>query len=136
MTLDRARLIFLLKSYHNLLLCYRSTGARRVNFFRHARRRFWRWLRALHLAQVYAIESNPEVAALARKAVAAARDVKPGTVEIIEGLSTAITLPEKVLRTIYFIGAEITYYILTLIWLALWAASFHIFNWVNTQSNE
>ena len=39
------------------------------------------------------------MAALARKAVAAARDVKPGTVEIIEGLSTAITLPEKVEKT-------------------------------------
>lgn len=92
MTSEQTRLIFLLKSYHNLLLCNRSIGAWRVNFFRHARRRFWLLLRA----QVYAIESNPEVAALARKAVAAARDVKPGTVEIIEGLSTAITLPEKV----------------------------------------
>ncbi len=45
--------------------------------------------------KVYAIEANTQAAAEARAAVARATDVAPGTIEVIEGFSTAITLPEK-----------------------------------------
>jgi SAM-dependent methyltransferase len=46
-------------------------------------------------AKVYAVESNPEAAKRARQAVAEAKDVAPGVVEIIEGYSTEVTLPQK-----------------------------------------
>lgn len=45
--------------------------------------------------KVYAIEASPEAARLARKAVSQATDVPAGVVEVIEGFSTAATLPEK-----------------------------------------
>jgi hypothetical protein len=45
---------------------------------------------------VYAVESDPGAAKAARAALAAATDVAPGVVVIVEGRSTAITLPEKV----------------------------------------
>ncbi len=47
-------------------------------------------------AKVYAVESNPAAAERARAAVRAATDVAPGVIEVLEGLSTAITLPQKV----------------------------------------
>lgn len=46
--------------------------------------------------KVYAVEANPEAAARAKAAVEAAEDVAPGTIEVIEGFTTAIDLPEKV----------------------------------------
>ena len=46
--------------------------------------------------RVYAIETNAGAARRAREAVAAATDVPAGTVVVLEGHSTAITLPEKV----------------------------------------
>lgn len=46
--------------------------------------------------KVYAIEANPEAAARARSFVAKADDIAPGTIEVIEGFSTAVKLPEKV----------------------------------------
>jgi len=45
--------------------------------------------------KVYAIEASSEAAKRAREAVRKAADIKPGTVEIVEGFSTAVTLPEK-----------------------------------------
>eukprot|EP00966_Prymnesium_polylepis_P312746 7226942-Prymnesium_polylepis.1 len=45
--------------------------------------------------KVYAIEASPQAAALARKAVKGARDVPAGTIEVIEGFSTEVKLPEK-----------------------------------------
>jgi len=46
--------------------------------------------------KVYAVEANPEAAARAREFVAKADDVPEGTVEVIEGFTTALNLPEKV----------------------------------------
>ena len=46
-------------------------------------------------AKVYAVESNPEAAKRARAAVEAARDVPRGVVEVIEGYTTDVELPEK-----------------------------------------
>ena len=45
--------------------------------------------------KVYAIEAQPEVAELARRAVAASDDIPPGVVEVLQGFSTDVTLPEK-----------------------------------------
>jgi len=45
--------------------------------------------------KVYAIEANPEAVARAKAFVAKADDIPEGTIEIIEGFSTAVTLPEK-----------------------------------------
>ena len=45
--------------------------------------------------KVYAIEASPQAAKRAREAVSKASDVKPGTIEVIEGFSTSVTLPEK-----------------------------------------
>lgn len=47
-------------------------------------------------SKVYAVEANADAAAEARAAVARATDVAPGTIEVVEGFSTEITLPEKV----------------------------------------
>ena len=48
-------------------------------------------------SKVFAVEANPEAAAKARALIAssAASDIPPGTIEIIEGFSTTITLPEQ-----------------------------------------
>ena len=46
--------------------------------------------------KVYAVEAIPQAAELARAAVRKAKDIPEGTIEVIEGLSTKITLPEKV----------------------------------------
>lgn len=46
--------------------------------------------------KVFAVEANAAAAARARLAVAAATDVPPGVVEVVEGFSTAVTLPYKV----------------------------------------
>ena len=46
--------------------------------------------------KVYAVEAIPKAADLARAAVRKAKDIPEGTIEVIEGLSTKITLPEKV----------------------------------------
>jgi protein arginine N-methyltransferase 1 len=46
--------------------------------------------------KVFAVEVNAAAAARARLAVAAATDVPPGVVEVVEGFSTAVTLPYKV----------------------------------------
>jgi SAM-dependent methyltransferase len=45
-------------------------------------------------SRVFALEADGHVAALAREAVAAATDVPAGLVEVIEGLSTEVSLPE------------------------------------------
>lgn len=45
--------------------------------------------------RVYAIEANPEAARRAREVTAAAEGVPFGTIEVIDGFSTAITLPER-----------------------------------------
>ena len=45
--------------------------------------------------KVFAIEANPEAAAHARATIAAAQDVREGIIEIIEGFSTDVTLPER-----------------------------------------
>lgn len=45
-------------------------------------------------SRVFALESDGRVAAAAREAVAAATDVPSGLVEVIEGLSTEVSLPE------------------------------------------
>eukprot|EP00967_Tisochrysis_lutea_P150402 scaffold290973_cov36-Tisochrysis_lutea.AAC.1 len=47
-------------------------------------------------SRVYAVEANAAVAASARAAVAAASDVSDGVIQVVEGLSTEIELPEKV----------------------------------------
>lgn len=47
-------------------------------------------------AVVYAVEANAQAAALAREAVAAATDVPEGVVQVVEGFSTDVTLPQKV----------------------------------------
>ena len=44
--------------------------------------------------KVYAVEMQPEVAELARQAVAAATDVPAGLIEVHEGFSTTLELPE------------------------------------------
>ncbi|CAE8625490.1 unnamed protein product [Polarella glacialis] len=46
--------------------------------------------------KVYAIEANPEAAERARNFVSRQDDIPAGSVEVIEGFTTAITLPEKV----------------------------------------
>jgi len=46
--------------------------------------------------KVYAIEASKEAAKRARKTIAAAKDVPPGTITVIEGFSTQIALDEKV----------------------------------------
>ena len=48
-------------------------------------------------SKVFAVEANPEAAAKARALIAssAASDIPPGTIEVIEGFSTTITLPEQ-----------------------------------------
>lgn len=46
-------------------------------------------------AKVYAVESNPEAAKRARQVVAKARDVA-GIIEVIEGYTTQVSLPQKV----------------------------------------
>mmetsp|Transcript_91405 Transcript_91405/g.295685 ORF Transcript_91405/g.295685 Transcript_91405/m.295685 type:complete len:449 (+) Transcript_91405:64-1410(+) len=46
--------------------------------------------------KVYAIEANPEAVARARAFVEKATDIPPGTIEVIEGFTTALQLPEKV----------------------------------------
>lgn len=46
--------------------------------------------------KVYAVEANPEAVRRARFAVQKAEDVPPGKVEVIEGFTTKINLPEKV----------------------------------------
>uniref|UniRef100_A0A7S4SJ80 Protein arginine N-methyltransferase n=1 Tax=Alexandrium monilatum TaxID=311494 RepID=A0A7S4SJ80_9DINO len=46
--------------------------------------------------KVYAVEANPEAAARAKAIVAKATDIPPGTVEVIEGFTTSLDLPEKV----------------------------------------
>uniref|UniRef100_A0A7S2KXU9 Uncharacterized protein n=1 Tax=Zooxanthella nutricula TaxID=1333877 RepID=A0A7S2KXU9_9DINO len=46
--------------------------------------------------KVYAIEANPDAAARARANVAKATDIEPGTIEVIEGFTSALKLPEKV----------------------------------------
>eukprot|EP00933_Yihiella_yeosuensis_P042872 TRINITY_DN37535_c0_g1_i1.p1 TRINITY_DN37535_c0_g1~~TRINITY_DN37535_c0_g1_i1.p1 ORF type:complete len:472 (-),score=94.48 TRINITY_DN37535_c0_g1_i1:135-1550(-) len=46
--------------------------------------------------KIYAVEANPEAAARARRYLAEQDDIPDGVVEIIEGFTTAITLPEKV----------------------------------------
>ena len=45
--------------------------------------------------KVYAIEANAEAVRRAREAVSRATDVPPGVIEVLEGFSTAVTLPEK-----------------------------------------
>ena len=45
--------------------------------------------------RVYAVEANADAAAQARAAVTAASDVQPGTVVIVQGFSSDISLPEK-----------------------------------------
>ena len=45
--------------------------------------------------KVYAIEAIPAAAKRAREAVKKATDVPPGCIEILEGFSTAVSLPEK-----------------------------------------
>ena len=46
--------------------------------------------------KVYAVEGNPEAAERARNTIAEQEDVPEGVIEVIEGFSTAVTLPEKV----------------------------------------
>lgn len=46
--------------------------------------------------KVYAVEANPEAAQRARSFVERADDIAPGTIEVIEGFTTALQLPEKV----------------------------------------
>eukprot|EP00438_Fugacium_kawagutii_P016327 Skav212447 [mRNA] locus=scaffold1094:254407:259171:- [translate_table: standard] len=46
--------------------------------------------------KVYAVEGNPEAAERARNSIAEQDDVPEGVIEVIEGFSTAVTLPEKV----------------------------------------
>jgi len=46
--------------------------------------------------KVYAIEADPQVAELARKVVSEAKDIPQGVIEIVEGYSTSVSLPEKV----------------------------------------
>eukprot|EP00747_Dinoflagellata_sp_TGD_P030827 gnl/TRDRNA2_/TRDRNA2_134893_c0_seq2.p1 gnl/TRDRNA2_/TRDRNA2_134893_c0~~gnl/TRDRNA2_/TRDRNA2_134893_c0_seq2.p1 ORF type:complete len:354 (-),score=51.34 gnl/TRDRNA2_/TRDRNA2_134893_c0_seq2:3-1064(-) len=46
--------------------------------------------------RVYAVEANSEAAERARQTIHQAKDIAPGTVRVIEGFSTDITLPEKV----------------------------------------
>jgi SAM-dependent methyltransferase len=46
--------------------------------------------------KVYAIEAQPEAAQRAREVIKRATDVPQGTIEIVEGFSTRVTLPEKV----------------------------------------
>ena len=45
--------------------------------------------------KVYAVEANAAAAEQARSSVAEAADIAPGTIEVIEGFSTTITLPER-----------------------------------------
>ena len=45
--------------------------------------------------RVYAVEANADAAAQARAAVTAASDVQPGTVVIVQGFSSDISLPES-----------------------------------------
>jgi len=46
--------------------------------------------------KIYAVEANPEAAARAKDFVAKQEDIAPGVVEVMEGFTTAIELPEKV----------------------------------------
>jgi len=46
--------------------------------------------------KVYAVESRPEAARRARKVIEAAKDIKPGVIEVIDGITTDVKLPEKV----------------------------------------
>lgn len=46
--------------------------------------------------KVYAVEANPEAAERAREFVSLQTDIPEGTVEVIEGFTTAISLPTKV----------------------------------------
>ena len=45
--------------------------------------------------KVYAIEAVPQAAKRAREAIRAATDIAPGVIEVVEGFSTSVTLPEK-----------------------------------------
>lgn len=45
--------------------------------------------------KVYTIEASAEAAKRARKAISAAKDVPAGVIEVLEGFSTSINLPEK-----------------------------------------
>lgn len=46
--------------------------------------------------KVYAVESRPEAARRARNVIKEATDIKPGIIEVIDGISTNVKLPEKV----------------------------------------
>mmetsp|Transcript_38958 Transcript_38958/g.72464 ORF Transcript_38958/g.72464 Transcript_38958/m.72464 type:complete len:416 (+) Transcript_38958:40-1287(+) len=46
--------------------------------------------------KVYAVEGNPEAAERARNFVAEQEDIPEGVIEVIEGFSTAVNLPERV----------------------------------------
>jgi protein arginine N-methyltransferase 1 len=46
--------------------------------------------------KIYAVEANPEAAARAKDFVAKQEDIPAGVVEVMEGFTTAIDLPEKV----------------------------------------
>lgn len=46
--------------------------------------------------KIYAVEANPEAVARARDFVAQADDIPEGTIEVLEGFTTGIKLPEKV----------------------------------------
>ena len=45
--------------------------------------------------KVYAIEAVPEAAKRARETIRKAKDVPPGVIEVVQGFSSAVTLPEK-----------------------------------------
>jgi SAM-dependent methyltransferase len=45
--------------------------------------------------KVYAIEASPKAAKLAREAVRQAKDIPAGVIDVVEGFSTSVTLPEK-----------------------------------------